>query len=107
MHLGLSTRIAKRAMKPALAGLLAGLVLFAAIASASPAIHEQFHHDPSTPSHGCAICLFALGQLGATEVSAAAVMLAGLLCFSVNPLSAVFSSSIDYRLSPSRAPPRN
>lgn len=102
----LNTRVADKAAKPALAGLLAGLVLFAAILSSSPSLHEQFHQNSSSPSHACVVCLFAQGHLSVAEVGIVAVGMAAALSFFCKPISSAIFSSVDYRLSPSRAPPR-
>jgi hypothetical protein len=106
LHSRLRRRFTEKVLQPALAGLLAVMVLSAAILSASPSLHAWFHHESSTPSHACVVCLFAQSQLSAAEVSVAAVVLAGAYCFFARPFSQTAFASFDYRLSPSRAPPR-
>jgi hypothetical protein len=94
-----------RAAKPALAGLLALLLLALSTISVCPSLHKFLHSDGET-NHQCLVCSFAKGQVTAAEVSgvfaALVIGLVGLVLLpKVSPLP-----SFDFSLSPSRAPPR-
>ena len=94
-----------RAARPALAGLLALLLLGSGTLSVSYALHQSLHNNAAGGSHFCLVCLFAKGQVSAAEVAFVAALL--VLC----PLSGIRAAKpspwpgFDYRLSPSRAPP--
>jgi hypothetical protein len=49
--------------KPALAALLAGVVLLLDAMAACPALHEMIHHDAGKEDHHCAVAMFALGKM--------------------------------------------
>jgi hypothetical protein len=106
LNLRLRRCVAEKVLQPSLAAVLAGLVLFAGILSSSPSLHEWFHSESSSPSHSCVICQFAHGQVGMADVTVGVVAFASALCFALTPLSRTVFSPFDYRLSPSRAPPR-
>jgi len=94
-----------RAAKPALAGLLALLLLALSTISVCPSLHKFLHSDGGE-NHQCLVCSFAKGQVTAAEVSgvfaALVISLVGLVLLpKVSPLP-----SFDFALSPSRAPPR-
>jgi len=96
-----------RPVKPALAGLLALLLLVSGTLSVCHALHQSLHPDGAGNSHFCLVCLFAKGQVSAADVgvvSAAWVftLFSAIRLFSTSPLP-----GFDYRLSPSRAPPRS
>jgi hypothetical protein len=89
----------------ALAALLAGLLLVAAILSVNHALHQCLHYEGAVNGHVCLVCSFVKGQLSAAPVA----LFCGVCVFPclwyfclVNTLSL---PGFDYRLSPSRAPP--
>jgi hypothetical protein len=87
--------------------LLALLLLVSATLSVSHALHQALHHDGDRGSHFCLVCSLAKGQVSVAEVGlvSAILVLACLAVFrtaSTSPLA-----GFDYRLSPSRAPPRS
>jgi hypothetical protein len=95
-----------RAAKPALAGLLALLLLVLTTISACPSLHKFLHSDGGETNHQCLVCSFAKGQVAAAEVSgifaSVVIGLVGLVLLpKLSPLP-----SFDFSLSPSRAPPR-
>ena len=105
VHLGQSKRITERALKRAMAGLLAGWVLFAAILSSSPSLHQRFHHDSSTSSQGCVLCLLATGQI---DAPASAPVLTAPVRSTLDPRSRrefLVLVGFTYLASSSRAPP--
>jgi len=96
-----------RLAKPALAGLLAVILLGAGTLLINHALHQSLHPDGAGDSHFCLVCLFAKGQVSAADVglvSAAWVLssLSAIRLVNTSPLP-----GFDYRLSPSRAPPRS
>lgn len=91
-----------------LAGLL-GLVLFLALqlfVTAGP-LHQAVHADANAPGHRCVISLFAHGQVNSPGLAPVIIGLAAALCFLLPLFRAALLRSFDYRLSPSRAPPRS
>ena len=91
--------------KPALAGLLAILLLTSATLAVSGALHQLLHNDAASSHHICLVCSFAKGQISATDVAvvAALLVLCPLLSYRASTPSPL--PAFDYRLSPSRAPP--
>jgi hypothetical protein len=49
--------------KPALAALLAGIVLLLDAMAACPALHEMIHKDANEPDHQCAVVTLAHGKI--------------------------------------------
>ena len=91
--------------KPALAGLLAVLLLIATFLAVSGALHQSLHHDASGSHHICLICSFAKGQVNAADVAPVAALLVLCSLFSYRASIPSPLPVFDYRLSPSRAPP--
>jgi hypothetical protein len=73
--------------------------------SASRSLHQVIHKDAGSPGHQCALTLFAQGQVNAPVAGLQLAAVATALLFCVPSAHAVFFSSTDLRLSPSRAPP--
>ena len=95
------------APKAVLASFLALILLVAGTASASHALHQTLHSGNPGSGHFCLLCSLAKGEVGAAEVAIVATLPLISLCFGLcPPLSLVLPAS-DYRLSPSRAPPRH
>jgi hypothetical protein len=95
----------RKAAQPAIAGLLAVLLLFAVTLSVCPSLHQYLHHDAGEPDHHCLVCLFAQGQVNAAAgaVAVFAFFLA-IVYFAAWALTGA-QPAPDFRLSPSRAPP--
>lgn len=83
---------------------LAGLV-FVTLLATCPSLHEVFHgHEASSPTHQCVASLLAKGDLlcaTATDV----LPVGPVLTLSSPRIPGRIFRSVDYRLSPSRAPP--
>lgn len=93
--------------KSAVTGFLAVLLLLAVLFSVSPALHQTLHAAGNANSHFCLVCSLVQGQVDSAEVAVVSTVLAlGFLLGgrlpNVSPVLAV-----DFRLSPSRAPPRS
>jgi hypothetical protein len=87
--------------------LLAALLLASGALSVSHALHQYLHDDGAGANHFCLVCLFAKGQVSAADVALASTLTA-LFCFcGIRAAESSFLPGIDYRLSPSRAPPRS
>lgn len=69
VNVGVWVGMTTRLFKPALAGLLAGFLVFAAVLSAAPALHAQFHDNSPSPSHPCMLCLFAKGHVDSPQTA--------------------------------------
>jgi hypothetical protein len=94
--------------KPALAGLLVLLLLVAAAFSGNVTLHRSLHSGNGDGYHLCLICSLAKGQFSAAETGLFAVVLfLRLLLSDLRPGSFLPLPSFDYRLPPSRAPPRH
>ena len=95
----------RRVAKPAIIGLLAGLLLVCGTLSVSHALHQSLHNEAGGSHHLCLVCSFAKGQVSAAEVAFVAVLLVLCPLFSFRAGNPAPLSAFDYRLSPSRAPP--
>ena len=84
------------------------LVLFIALQvfAGSATLHKAIHADASSPSHHCVITLLAKGQVNAPPSLGALVAFTAALIFFLPLFQTAARPSFDYRLSPSRAPPR-
>jgi len=91
--------------KSAAAGLLAILLLWSSTLAVSSA-HRQAHDFGSAASgHQCAFCLFSHGQITLSDVSPPSIRVRAVLIGVVALVHSAFPASMDYRWSPSRAPP--
>jgi hypothetical protein len=88
-------------------GLLALVLLVATFLSASHALHQSLHDDAAGNGHFCLLCSFAKGQVSAAAVALFSVALVACCLWCVCPANTSFSPGLDYRLAPSRAPPRS
>jgi hypothetical protein len=95
-----------RSVRPVMALICLALFLALQLFASSGTLHRYIHGDADSPGHHCAITMLSHGQVDAPVVPAIFLAFSASLIFLL-PLfeSAAFSSS-DFRLSPSRAPPR-
>jgi hypothetical protein len=91
--------------KSALAGLLAVLLLFSSVLAVGSAHRQSHDFGRAGPNHQCALCLFTHGQITLSDVSPPSVRGSAVLIGIVVPIHSAIPASMDYRLSPSRAPP--
>jgi len=91
--------------KSALAGFLSLLLLLAVVVSASPVLHETLHAGTNANSHLCLACSLAQGQVGSTELALVSAVLVLGLELGRRLCETQLLPAVDYRLSPSRAPP--
>jgi hypothetical protein len=73
---------------------------------AAPWLHGLIHPGAESPNHHCVITVFTHGCVDAADTSLPAVGLFSAATFCLLILASAVFSSIDYRLSPSRAPPQ-
>lgn len=94
----------KRPGQAVIASLLAGLVLFLNLLSASPTLHQWFHADAGKSEHQCAVTLFAHSQIDSASVDTVVSM--ALTVFAPVPAVdiSLFHPAID-GLPAGRAPP--
>jgi hypothetical protein len=91
--------------EPALAGLLALLLLISGALAVSGTLHQLLHNDAAGSHHLCLVCLFAKGQVSAADVALVAALLVLCPLFGFRGGNPSPLPAFDYRLSPSRAPP--
>jgi hypothetical protein len=96
----------KRVPTSALGGLLAVLLLVATTFSVSHSLHQLLHHDSARTNHLCLACSFAKGQVSVAVVALFVAAVAFCCLWRVCTVGVSPSFGPDYRLSPSRAPPR-
>lgn len=97
---------ARRMPTSALGGFLALLLLVATALSVSHELHQSLHRGRATSGHFCLVCSFAKGQVSAAAVAVICAVLVFCCLWGVcQPGTSPFSG-FDYRISPSRAPPR-
>jgi hypothetical protein len=86
--------------------LCLGLFFVLQIFSVSGDLHRSLHSDAAAPSHHCVITLFAQGHFSAPGAASGVASIVAAFLFSLPLLRAALLPSLDYKLSPSRAPPR-
>jgi len=96
----------RRVAKPALSGLLALLLLICGTLSVCQALHQLLHNGAAGSHHLCLVCLFAKGQVSAADAAVVAALLVLFPLFGPRAGNPSPLPAFDYRLSPSRAPPR-
>ena len=91
--------------KPALAALLAGFILLLVVLPDGASFHQRMHAAGSADGSGCLICLLAHGQVDLAAPVPVWQAARSPSFESLPSLAEVFYSTVDLRLSPSRAPP--
>jgi hypothetical protein len=93
-------------VKSALAGLLVLLLLAVSALTASPSLHHFLHHDSNESDHSCLVTIFAKGQVGMADVVPVVAFISLVFLCVIDMVQTAPLPFFDYRLSPSRAPPR-
>lgn len=96
-----------RRLRAAVAGLLVFLLLIVMTLSANHSLHQALHHGSAADGHFCLVCFFAKGQVSIAPVALVSAVLVFYRLGGVCLANAPAFSGFDYRLSPSRAPPRS
>jgi hypothetical protein len=94
-----------RATRRFCAVICLALFMVVELLALSPALHKDLHPNADSPSHHCAVTLFTHSQVTSAAVVCELPALVAILLFCLPPPKAVALPSVDYRLSPSRAPP--
>ena len=105
LQLGQTISRNARSSGPALAALLALLLLAAAILSVSQALHQCLHGEAAASGHVCLVCSLAKGQVGALPVALVCSVCVSPCLWYFCLVHTLPLPGFDYRLSPSRAPP--
>ena len=92
--------------KAALAGLLVLLLLFVSALTVCPSLHHLLHHDSNDSDHCCLVTAFAKGQVGMADVVPVVAFISLVFLCVIDMVQTAPLPFFDYRLSPSRAPPR-
>ncbi len=82
------------------------LFLFVQLLSSSTVLHKLVHSDADSVNHHCAVTLLSHGQVSATETFAPLIAFVAALFFLLPSFQTPALSTVDYRFSASRAPPR-
>jgi hypothetical protein len=90
----------------AIAGLLAIFLMIAATASVIHSLHRSFLPGADVNHHLCLFCSLAKGQVTAAEVALVPGIVLFACIFGLRPPASLPVADFNYRLSPSRAPPR-
>lgn len=106
VQLNRTLRDLRRVAKPALAGLLAALLLAFGLLAASGPLHQSLHHDRPPGANFCAVCLLAQGQVELADVAPGFTASVLFLLCGLLAASAGVPSSVDSLFPPERAPPR-
>jgi hypothetical protein len=77
----------------------------ASLSSASSAFHQWVHRDAAQQDHQCAITLLGKHQILSSDVSSILVATDLGLILAALPAQTAAFPSVDFCLSPSRAPP--
>ena len=94
-----------RVAKSGLAGALAVWILLVGALACNSTFHQCLHADSCHSDHNCALCLFLHGQVDAADVAPIRGSMTASLEASQPVMESFEISSLDLRLSPSRAPP--
>jgi len=105
MQLGPKTNGERGIGRVVLVALMLSLWLGTSALAASPQLHHWFHKDSKSVTHECLVTLLSKSHLLASS-GGVALLIAAPVFFGLLLTGELFSfTSIDYRLSPSRAPP--
>jgi len=95
-----------RWLKPAIAGLMAAIVLLLALFVSNERLHLTLHQDSATPHHlPCAVCSFAQGQLQMPAADLSEVIAALSVSWTLPSFQTAWAPEIDLSVASSRGPP--
>jgi len=100
-----TVRDLQRVAKPALAGLLAGLLFAVGLLAASGPLHRSLHHERAAGMNLCAVCLFAKGQMEAPSLGPVFVSSVFFRLYGLLAACAGVPWTVNCLLPPGRAPP--
>ena len=102
---GAASFLLRRLGGPALAVLLALMLLLVNAMAASPALHRAIHHDADADDHECAVTLFIKGQVSTAVIVTVVMGLLGIFGVVALLTDTPIFPAVDYSFSSSRAPP--
>jgi hypothetical protein len=95
-----------RWFRPAMAGLMAVLVLVLTLFASSEKLHLAVHQDADTSHHlPCAVCSFAQGQLEMPVMVASEVAAPLSVSWTLPAFKTVAAPDADFSVASSRGPP--
>lgn len=95
-----------RWLKPAIAGLMAAMVLVLALFAASEDLHLKLHQDSPTAHHGpCAICSVAQGQVETPAINTFAIVATPSISWTLSVADFTLPQAADFSVASSRGPP--
>jgi len=92
-------------LQPALAGLLACLILLLTLAASSPGLHHQLHATADHDQTPCAVCTITKGQLAAPVVAVSEVFASLPLAWTLAQVQVLHPRAVDLSVASSRGPP--
>jgi hypothetical protein len=91
--------------KPALAGLMAGLVLWLALLASSDCLHHQFHGSSTDGQSPCAICSVVRGHMDAPTSASPEATVALVVAWTLPRLESTMPHPVDGWGDSTRGPP--
>jgi hypothetical protein len=92
-------------LKPALAGLMAGLVLLLAMVASSESLHHQFHGSSTDGQSPCAICSVVRGHMDAPASTLPQTAVPMFFAWTLPRIESTMPQPVDYSVASSRGPP--
>ena len=92
-------------LKPALAGLMAGLILLLALVASSERLHNRFHGSSTDGQSPCAICSVVRGHIDAPAPASPASAIALIVAWILPRFESARPQPVDYSVASSRGPP--
>ncbi|MBP9900967.1 MAG: hypothetical protein KBH45_05875 [Verrucomicrobia bacterium] len=92
-------------LKPALAGLMAGLALLLALVASSESLHHQLHGNSADGQSLCAICSVVRGQLDAPASASPEAAVKFFGAWTLPHLESAKAHPVDGSVASSRDPP--
>jgi hypothetical protein len=105
VHLGLKRNSERGIGTTLVAGLMLVLWLGTVAFAASPQLHHWLHSDSKSATHECPVTLLSKSQLLAGGIATFILALIPIFFGRLPATDSFQFLAIDYRLSPSRAPP--
>jgi hypothetical protein len=91
--------------KPALAGLMAGLILLLALVASSESLHHQFHGNSTDGQSPCAICSVVRGHMDAPASTLPQAAVSMFFAWTLPRVESAMPHPVDYSVASSRGPP--
>jgi hypothetical protein len=92
-------------LKPALAGLMAGLVLLLALVASSESLHHQVHGGSTDGQSPCAICSVVRGHMDAPASTLPQAAMPMFFAWTLPRIESAMLHAVDCSVASSRGPP--